>query len=226
MNQRFNSFILIVFFSLTIGFFLRVLYYNKYPVQSRDAYYYIQDSIENSFLSEKGEYTPVLSLFLLALPHKILGKDRMCSRIITNMVLGLGFIVILIEIARQLFKNRMTMLFSGLLAATNPVLIDYSCKALRESSYVFFSGLIFLAYLKFIRKRDITGVIMMGLISACVILCRIEGVELLVISTFILVYSLYNTQNRTKKTAAYIALYFFIVLLSIGVINGMILLLA
>ena len=122
-----------------IGLLVRWMYCISYPVPIRDSYeyiYQIEQWIVTKDIPENGKY-PKLSIVLLGSAAK-LGYDIYSSGIVINLTLGLGIILLLIDIAERITKSTTPGLVAGLLAACNKSLCYYSCHLLRENSYLFF----------------------------------------------------------------------------------------
>ena len=200
----------IVLFCVIAGLLLRIIYLIKYPTQARDAYIYA-DFIYNWIELGKAPIIkyydiPPLSIFLLKITTCLTGCDPLKGGIIINMAIGCLLIIVLIELGWSLSQNFFITSITGLLAATHPSLIHYSCQVLRENSYLLFLTLYFYCLTKYFKKRKVVHIFLMANFSAMSVLCRHEGLELIVFSFFVLLLEVL-TRRRFNHLIAYIILH-------------------
>lgn len=166
--------------SLILGGIIRVLHVLVYSVPVRDSYEYIEQIIlwqKTGQLSIENK-TPVLGLLLLRLPNDLWGIDILSGGICMNILLGLLIMLILMTIATKIADSFLITLATGLISATYPTLVHYSCQMIRENSYLFFFSLAALSMVNYAKKAKMFPVIMCGLFTACAILCRYEAIEI------------------------------------------------
>lgn len=169
---------------VALGGLIRVIYCIVYPVPVRDAFAY-KEFIElwnYSGIIPGDSCFPPLSMFLLKTPYSLFEYDVIKGGTIINIVFGLGIIIMLIKISYEIFSSKIAALCSGLLVATHPTLIHYSCQMTRENSYLFFSCLAVLFFIKSLnRSSKPFYVAYAAIFSSCAFLCRFEALELFVI---------------------------------------------
>ena len=183
-----------------LGAIIRIAYCIQYPVQPRDAYTYCLFITQ---WEETGEipdnvYFP-LSLWILKIPFHFFHYDCMKGGIIINLILGLLMIIIVINTAKHFFKNNLVLLFSGLLVATHPTLVSFSCSFLRENTYLLFSLLALTCLVHYYRKIQCLYLLLTGLFGAFAFLCRLESFELLPIVCIILFFLCFFKRIRLPK---------------------------
>ena len=182
MTRLFKKTETIIIFLVLLGGGLRLGYCICYPVQPRDAYTYesvIREWEESGTIPETIDYFP-LSLWILKIPHSIFRYDIVKGGIIINQICGLFLIIFLAIITKKYFRKNYVMIFVGLLVATNPSLVHFSCSFLRENIYLVFATLSLLFLLKYwdaTKKRDLLKASMFGALAS---MCRLEGFEFLV----------------------------------------------
>ena len=197
-------------FCLILAYVIRLFYCILYPIQPKDAYIYIKYIIQ---WEEQGKPIPIiediyypLSLWLLKAPHHFFGMEIVKGGIILNLLLGILIVALLMTIARLFFKEDKIILFVGLIAATHPMLVHFSCVFLRENTYLFFSLLTFYCLAKYCMRFDLIDLVGTGLFGSLASLCRIEGLEFIIVISLVLFLFVY-----VKKKQVYKAIRHFIV---------------
>lgn len=177
---------------VTLGGLIRVIYCIIYPVPVRDAFKY-KEFIElwnSSGIIPDDTYFPPLSMFLLKTPYSLFEYDVIKGGTIVNIVLGLAIIITLINVSYEIFPSKFVAMCSGLFVATHPTIVQHSCQMTRENSYLFFSCL---ATLFFIKSLNITNklfyVTCAAIFSSCAFLCRFEALELYAIFVLLIICS-------------------------------------
>ena len=148
---------LLCFFISLIGIACRMAYCVRYPVQPRDAYTYeqlIRNWEKTGLLSDAFVGIP-FSLWILKAPYHFFRFDISKSGIAINCLLGILIIIISIIIADELFKNTYISFLSGLVFATHPILVRFSCSFLRENLYLFFTMMSILTAVKYYKSVGI-----------------------------------------------------------------------
>ena len=119
------------------------------------------------------------------------------------MILGLGIICLAMVISSKVYPSVVLTVCVGIIAATHPTLVHYSCQMLRENSFLFFNCLsivFFINYIKTLHPQDIFASSFF-VTSAC--LCRYEAFEVLVILC-ILLFLNWKVNYRIKTKHAFI----------------------
>lgn len=184
---------------VALGGLIRVIYCIVYPVPVRDSFKYKEfiELWDYSGIIPGKSYYPPLSIFILKIPYSLFGYDVIKGGTIINIVLGLGIIIALIKIAYALFPSKAAALCSGILVATHPTLIHYSCQMTRENSYLFFSCLATYFFIKSLtRTSKLFYVAYAAIFSSCALLCRFEALELFAI--FVLWITFSNLKSFSK----------------------------
>lgn len=183
---------------VTIGGIIRILYCWKYPIPVRDAYDYemfLRQWYSTGIIPQTVFYPP-LGLYLMKIPVSWGYMDIMKGGICVNMILGLCLIITFIQIARSLNDSLLLMYCVGLISATHPALIEFSCHMLRENSYLFFCSISVLFVILFLKQRMVPYLMITSTCLSAAFLCRTEAIELLFYT--IIIY-LINSQENIKK---------------------------
>ena len=156
----------------------------------RDSFIYYQIINDwNSTGQFKTEGTiPPLSLYFLRIPSHFFQYDIMKGGVLVNVLLGIAIVVISIMIVHCICNSLIVDLIFGLLVATHPKLVYYSCQMTRENSYLFF---VFLSCLTLIignQKKRMIYIMMTGVFAAAAYLCRHEALELIPITVLTIVF--------------------------------------
>ncbi len=196
--------------SVLMGLIVRLLYCIIFPVQPRDTYKYveiIQEWESTGVLQDKIDFFP-LSLWIMKIPHRFFRYDIVKGGIIVNLLLGIMIIIITMKIIESVFgsKNGL-LLFTGIILATHFALIHYSCKFLRENSYLFCFVLAIYTIIKAMKKNRNELLILSGILCAAATLCRLEGIELAVIVPVLIIYIFESKKIRLIKTATALTLF-------------------
>lgn len=189
-----------------VGLFFRVIYLLKYPVPVRDSYEYSLLFQSNSIKWELLENNPIppLTLFLLNLPNSLFYCGFICGGIIVNIVLGVMIIFLFSKMAIAIIQSNIIALGIGLLVATHPTLIHYSCQPIRENSFLFFYSLSVISLITYCKTRSYGHILFGGACAAATCLCRHEGFELILIyCLFILFLSKQFFFTRLQQVAVF-----------------------
>lgn len=184
-----------------IGDAIRLFYCIQYPIQPRDAYtygYVIEEWENTGRISSEIIFYP-LSLWILKIPCHFFSFNGLQSGIIVNMILGLLIILATVELSSRLFGSCFAMLFSGLVAATHPSLVRFSCTCLRENTYLFFSILAILFLLNYYYHFSVFNLLFSSIFGALAFLCRLEGLELLAVVFIMLLFGLVLKKVKLKN---------------------------
>ena len=221
-----NSLFYIILVSLILGGIVRIAYLWVYPVPVRDAYTYcefIGEWISSGRIPEDaGGGFPPLGLYLFKQTGTILNLDIIKSGTIVNMLAGLLIIATLGTIAHTIIPFSPFVLGVSLVSATHPRLVDYSCQATRENTYLLFTGLSILFFIRYLKSNDRLCLVVVSAVFACAaFLCRHEGFELLILANcVILLYQKKPILKRLKTVLLFSATYvlsFFLISQLIGV---------
>lgn len=187
-----NILFLIDILCVALGGLIRVIYCIAYPVPVRDAFQYKKfiELWSCSGIIPGDSYFPPLSIFLLKIPYSLFKYDIIIGGTIINIVLGLGIIITLINVSHEIFPSKIAPLCCGLLVATHPTFVRHSCHMTRENSYLFFSCLATLFFIKSLnRARKPYYVAFAAIFSSCAFLCRFEAIELFVVFVLLIIYT-------------------------------------
>ena len=190
-NSKKNLFLIDILW-VALGGLIRIIYCIVYPVPVRDAFKY-KEFIElwiSSGTIPDDSYFPPLGVFLLKTPYSLFEYDIIKGGTVINSILGLGIIIALINVAYEIYPSKIAALCSGLLVATHPSFIHYSCQMTRENTYLFFSCLATLFFIKSLNRTSKPFyVAYAGVFSASASLCRFEALELFAIFIFLIICS-------------------------------------
>lgn len=195
-----------------ISLLIRYLYYVVYPVPWRDAYHYktiVEECIsENQIPSKniwgKANDTPPLPLYIVWKAYRLFGGDIFHLAISIEMILGSALVCLLWFICKKMFYSKSVATVVSFLAATNPRLLDYSTQFTRDGFYLFFVISSFVLYIYSLKQKSLKHVAFSALFVMLSIMCRYEGVEL------ILIYSIsyFLFLNASTKTVLLFVLSF------------------
>lgn len=174
-----------------VGAIFRIAYCLQYTVQPRDAYTYghmIDEWDKTGRMIGDISFIP-FSLWILKIPRHIFYYDSIKGGILVNLLIGMLMIVITVYFLSHFFKNDLSTLFGGLIVATHPALVHFSCSCLRENTYLFFSLLTILFLIRYFIFFHLIQLFFASLFGAFAFLCRVEGIEVLAVF-FILLASL------------------------------------
>ncbi len=216
-----KSLFIIIILCLCLGGAARIYYCIKYPVQPRDGYKYIYE-IEN-WKEEQGDDSsniPYLSLYLLNPPHKILKCDIIKGGICVNVLVGQLIIILSILSFRELSDNKIGLWVVGLVTATHPALIQYSCELLRENTYLLFCIMSINLLILWYKRKSIIYIFLGGVTAALSFLCRYEGLEICVIYMLVMLFH-YKTL-RIKRLSVHLISFLIVYATSIYVTSTII----
>ena len=140
LKDKNNRLFFVIVICLAIGGLLRVFYCLKYPVPVRDSFsykFFIEEWVKYGKLPYGKDFPP-LGLYLLHIPSALTGCETIKSSIIMNVLFGMLFICVSVYISKCIFSSTFVQCVIGLIVATHPTLIDYSCQGTRENSYLLF----------------------------------------------------------------------------------------
>ena len=197
--RRNRIFLLCIVF-VVFGLFLRCLHIVEYSIQSRDSYTYMDDIAhfqKNELVTEK--HHPVLSIYLMSIPSRYFGLDNTKGGVIVNMMLGVWTVFLIVKTSFNILKSVLLTSCAGILTASNSNLIYYSTQLLRETSFLFFVC----AALELLTRKEpdkLLKTFMLGFYTTCAVLCRVEGVEIVIVYfLFKAVFFLFDKQKTAKK---------------------------
>ena len=182
--------------SVVLGALIRIVYCIQYSVQPRDAFTYgkvIAQWEETGVFEDKTITFIPFSLWILKIPHHFFNCD-IKGGIIINTILALFIIILAINIAKRYTKNAPALLIVGVIVATHPSLVRFSCTCLRENTYIVFCLLVFDLMFQYLHHTTYFPMLFSGASCAFAFLCRLEGIELLAITSLFLI--LLRTLNK------------------------------
>ena len=192
---------LIAVLCVILGAIIRIIYCIQYPVQPRDAFTYGQIMFQwttSGEISTETIYIP-FSLWILRIPHVLLQCDVIKSGIIVNLILGLLIVILVINTTSQYFKNELTILLAGLIAITHPMLVHFSCSCLRENTFLLFALLTLSSLGKYFKGLHISQLFFAGIFGGNAFLCRLEGLEILLIVLISIIFLFVYKKIRLSK---------------------------
>lgn len=210
----------------SVSLILRLIKLILDPVMMRDSALYLEIA-EN--WHKTGNYSttliddvivPPLPIFAIkkgidwGLSSEIAGRS--IALFLGSMIPVLGYII-----ALKIFKKKAFAFICVALLVLHPTLISYSIEPLRENYYLFFCGVLIIAIIRTLEEGKTYLWIVIGLLSTVLIFCRYEAMESILISLFVLLYSLINKRISLNKTFICGTLYLcsltasFVILLSI-----------
>jgi len=191
----------------TIAAATRIMYCLMYSIPIRDSYTYkkfIEQWISNGAIPENGGYPP-LGLFLLKIPAELFQCEIIRGGIIVNITIGLFIVIELIRLSREIVNSSFVALCVGLISATHPLLIDFSCHMSRENSYMLFCCLSIIFFIRFLKRGSYALASGSSFCSALAFLCRDEALELAVIIVSIICFCKNMSRTRRVKTISVFA---------------------
>lgn len=210
----------ITIFCAVLGLLFRLFYFLRYPVQTRDAYFYqvlIEQWETNGEIVDRISFFP-LSIWIMKIPYHLFHYDIIKGGILINILLGILLIIVAIKILSRLFKNNYVVFIAGCILATHPALVRFSCSLLRENSYLLFSLLAFSALLKYCIKKDLLNLVAVGIFGALAFLCRLEGIEFLAIVCLALLFLLVFRRIKFSKAVLHSSVFLIVFLLTVVIL--------
>ena len=200
LSKKTNLLFLINVICVIAGGIVRIAYCFNYPVPVRDSYVYY-DLIEK--WNRTGEIPldkviPPLGLYLLRMPCHLLFCDIIKGSICINIILSLSTIVVFIVLSSKILKSNALLLLCGIMFASHPRLVQYSCQATRETSYLFFTCNALFIILYYVKTCRVWYLVLSGVLACCAIMCRYEGFESFVICFFCILLA-QNTKLSIKR---------------------------
>ena len=200
------------------GLICRMAYCIRYPVQPRDSYKYewvIALWEETGEISDQITFFP-LSLWILKTPYHLFRYDIMKGGIIINILLGVLIIFFSVIIADRIFENKYVVACVGLLVATHPMLVRFSCTFLRENTYLFFSVIAFSCFFHYYIRPKFFSVFLCSLFSALAFLCRLESLEVFAIFAVVIGLLLCKRKIKLGKAVCHTVFFSFMFLITIA----------
>ena len=178
-----NSLFYICIACVIISSLTRVWYCLNYPVPVRDSYKYMQLIKYWDIYKElpKNNTIPPLSLFFLKIPSHFLPIDIITGGVVSNIVFGTLIVITSILIIGHFPSSKLLILITGIVVATHPTLVYYSCHMLRENSYLLFCFLIAYSIIANYNKRDYYHLMLEGIYAGMACLVRYESLEIIII---------------------------------------------
>ena len=190
---------------VSLGAMIRIVYILKQSVQPRDAYLYeeiiAQWETTGNYFSKLKVFP--LSLWIMKIPSHFFDCSVITGGVLTNIILGLLIIILSVYTQGHYFKNNTVALIAGLLATTHPELVYYSCSCLRENTYLFFAFLSATFCLKYSDHTRVADLLTSAVFGALAFLCRLEGLEFVVIFNIILLYLVVFKKMRFFKAVCH-----------------------
>ena len=187
---------------MILGGIARVAFLIHYPVHVRDSYRYAK-IIESMDFTDLG--TPAVGVYFLSIPHRYFHYDIIRGCIVMNVCIGVLIILLTIFISNIWFKNSYAAFLTGIVAATTPSLIYYSCNLLRENFYLLFIECFIIFETKQYKGSSLFNTFMCSLFATLTMLVRIEGMELFIIFVFVEIFIRWK-----KKKQLYLNVLYFI----------------
>lgn len=183
---------------MTVGAIIRVLYILIYPVPVRDSFVYktFIESWNQTGVFPQEPLFPPLGITLLKISSTCFDCETIKGGRITNTVLGICIIYIMVRISLEISKSRTIALVIGLLSATHPTLISYSCQMTRENPYLFFCSMTCMLLVMYSNKNKLYFVLLLALSSSAAFLCRHEGLELIPIVIVVICMCVRNVSKK------------------------------
>lgn len=217
-NKKGRTVFLIAVICLVIGALTRIAFCIRYPVQPRDAYVYesvVREWINTGMIPERVTYFP-LSLWFFRVASCFVHYDIIKGGIIVNQVIGLLFIVVTIYLFSYYFKNVSILYIVGLIIATHPTLVRFSCCLLRENTFLLFASLSVYSFVCYYGKTNIATLTAASVFGALAFLCRLEGLEVIVVLFLLLLY-LFIQKKISVLRAFYHAIIFIVIFVFLAI---------
>ena len=134
----------------------------------------------------------------MSFPTRMFGLDIIKGGVIANMVLGVLIIALIVKICYNATKSSLLMFYAGIITASNSELIYFSTQLLRENSYVFFVC----AALEMLTRKEkdsLLKTILLSFYTTCAVLCRIEGLEVIIMYTIFRVSTFLLDKHKTNR---------------------------
>ena len=226
MHIKKNEFVYIAIFLLSLV--PRIVKTIIDPLLMRDSALYVtlaetwantgkyQETIDGGIIIPPLPILIVKELILLGFDGEI--AARSISLFLGSIIPLLGY-----YITKEIFKKKGIAVLCTAILLIHPTLISYSSQPLRENFYLFFECLLIIEIIYILKKGfDSFDLILCGILSACIIFCRYEGLEILIILPTVLLYKTFKYQDRLQRLSFKILLYFsvffassFVLLLSV-----------
>ena len=206
---------------VAIGFFCRLIYLIEYPTQTRDSYKY--ESIIYNW-EKKGEY-PIdkkkykLTLWILKIPYSVFKCDIKNGAVGINLALGLLLIALIIFQSSVIINDKISLLFIGILAATHPTLIKYSCTLLRENIFLVFLTLALSSLYNYYKTAHTNNIVLFSICGSLAFLSRLEAIEIILLFYEVAFYMFIKHKINKKKLGYDLMLNMLIYLLCIVLAN-------
>ena len=204
--KRNRVFLFCVVFIL-LGLLFRCIHIFKYSIQSRDSYDYKEEIAEiQKDKSHSGNY-PIVSMYLMSLPSRLFGLDIIKGGVIVNMILGVSIIALIVKTCYNITRSSLLMFYAGIITASYSDFIYFSTQLLRENSYLFFVC----AALEMLTRRgkdSLLKLFLLGFYTICAVLCRFEGLEIIIMYTVFKASAFLFDKHKTgKKFVKFVANY-------------------
>ena len=196
---------IIIILIVLLAFVARIGNVIMHPIPVRDSYIYqkiINDWGENS---EYSSNIPPLGLYMMTLPRKLFGLDTIKSGVSVNMLLGICSVLMITAIAHRIVNSFIIEVGVGVIAATHPTLVHYSCHVLRDNTYIMCLLLLVIEIVEYINKERIRDMVLSGMISAFALASRYEGFEAIIIVCLIVLMKKSRKQKRLRDLIIYVS---------------------
>ena len=208
LKQRDNRFFLFDIFIFIYSVAIRLLYLITYPMPVRDSYTYKQyiiQLIEHDFPESK--YIPPVGLYILKAPADFFNVDPIVCGTVLNVVLGVLIIIFGLRAFGEICKSFICYCCMGLIIASHPSLISFSCQLSRENLYLLFCILSAYNCIRAIKTRNLFFFALTAVFSAMAFLCRFEGLEIVFFFALALFFYLRRIKDVLEKLLIFLVVY-------------------
>ena len=213
---------------LVAAFGLRLLTLYAEPVLSRDGVGYVQQARQLQAEKIDPEIAgpaamPTVHYFYASyLSSRLFSLDPHTLGLATNIILGSLLPLLFFAMARQLWGSWELSLACAALAAVQPNLVAYSIEVQREIPHIFFVCCFGLGCMLFCRYAKWYWGAWMGGAAALSMVCRYEGVELLLFALIPFGILLYKKQLSRLRAALYFVIYVMTVLVTLWLLLSLV----
>ncbi len=204
----------IYIFIFLIGLLLRTIKLVIDPLLMRDSVLYLnmvdiwEETGQYHNAITEGAIRPPLMLYSIKYLMKYGFSSEIAGRSLSlflgSMIPVLGFCI-----GSMVFKNRQSAFISAIAFLFHPTLIEYSIQPLRENYYLFFVGLVIIAFIKGIRKNRNWIWLICGMLLGLAVNSRYEALELFILIPTSMIFLLHRRKisgiNIFKRVAVFFA---------------------
>ncbi len=172
-----------------------------------------EEWLKNGMIEKTTVFFP-FSIWVMKIPCHFFNCRVLIAGITTNVIIGLLLIIICMRLSKMICNSEIIAITSGLIIATHPSLVYFSCNYMRENVYLLNCSLCIYVLLRYLKKRNTFYIGYAGVFTALAIMARLEGAELIPI--VILCIVAYNVKRRKYINIVLLTgLFLFIMLASI-----------